>query len=253
MSEPQIIDIGLTEVSDSINLNIDKSGSIGYGLGPGIEMLMNDKKKTQFSSGGSGDIESLEKELNDLTDSISEDAGPKLNINKSSIFDVKFDDDIGVETQPLDEPIKIEKINLGSKTAEQETMHDFKKFNDIPVTPTSNFPKEPQLSKEELLKEKFSYLRKLEALERKGVNLTKKYSMDSNLSEMKGEYEMIISEKEKQNSIKFQQKMLMACVTGIEFLNNKFDPFDVKLDGWGEGVNENINDYDEVFGELQEK
>ena len=47
--------------------------------------------------------------------------------------------------------------------------------------------------------------------------------------------------------------MLMACVTGIEFLNNKFDPFDVKLDGWGEGVNENINDYDEVFAELHEK
>ena len=253
MSEPQIIDIGLTEVSDSINLNIDKSESSGSGLGPGIEMLMNDKKKTKLSSSGSGDIESLEKELNELTDSIPQDAGPKLNINKNSIFDVKFDDDIGVETQPLDEPIKIEKINLGSKTAEQETKHDFKKFNDIPVTPTSNFPKEPQLSKEELLKEKFSYLRKLEALERKGVNLTKKYSMDSNLSEMKGEYEMIISEKEKQNSIKFQQKMLMACVTGIEFLNNKFDPFDVKLDGWGEGVNENINDYDEVFAELHEK
>ena len=25
----------------------------------------------------------------------------------------------------------------------------------------------------------------------------------------------------------------MAAVSGVEFLNNKFDPFDVKLDGWG--------------------
>ena len=32
---------------------------------------------------------------------------------------------------------------------------------------------------------------------------------------------------------KFQGKMLMAMITGMEFLNNKFDPFDVKLDGWG--------------------
>ena len=33
----------------------------------------------------------------------------------------------------------------------------------------------------------------------------------------------------------------------------KFDPFDVKLDGWGEQINENIDDYDEIFGELHEK
>ena len=64
---------------------------------------------------------------------------------------------------------------------------------------------------------------------------------------------MIISEKEKSNSIKFQGKMLMACITGLEFLNNKFDPFDFKLDGWAEQVDENIDEYDEIFAELHEK
>ena len=39
----------------------------------------------------------------------------------------------------------------------------------------------------------------------------------------------------------------------IEFLNNRFDPFSVNLDGWGESVNENLNDYDEIFEELGEK
>ena len=47
--------------------------------------------------------------------------------------------------------------------------------------------------------------------------------------------------------------MLMAAITGLEFLNNRFDPFDLKLDGWGEQVNENLDDYDEIFGELHEK
>ena len=77
--------------------------------------------------------------------------------------------------------------------------------------------------------------------------------MESSLDEMKGEYEMIKSEREKDNSKKFQSKMLMAFVSGIEFLNNKFDPFDLKLDGWSEAVNENMDEYDEVFGELHEK
>jgi hypothetical protein len=77
--------------------------------------------------------------------------------------------------------------------------------------------------------------------------------MESPLAEMQGEYEMIMEEKSKQNSVKFQGNMLMACINGIEFLNNRFDPFDVKLDGWSEQVNENMTDYDDVFGELYEK
>ena len=39
----------------------------------------------------------------------------------------------------------------------------------------------------------------------------------------------------------------MAFVSGLEFLNNRFDPFDVKLDGWSEQINENLEEYDEIF------
>ena len=88
---------------------------------------------------------------------------------------------------------------------------------------------------------------------KKGVKLSKQYNMDSSLAEMQGEYEMLVEEKERSNSCKFQGRMLMAAVTGLEFLNNRFDPFDVKLDGWAEQINENIDDYDEIFAELHEK
>jgi hypothetical protein len=104
-----------------------------------------------------------------------------------------------------------------------------------------------------MLKEKFKLLRKLEELEQKGVQLSKRYSMDSSYAEMKGEYDTQIEERERQNSVKFQGKMLLACITGLEFLNNKFDPFDLKLDGWSEQVNENLGEYDEIFAELHEK
>ena len=77
--------------------------------------------------------------------------------------------------------------------------------------------------------------------------------MESSFLEMKGEYETIKNEKEKNNSVKFQGRMLMAAITGLEFLNNKFDPFDLRLDGWAEQVNENVDDYDDIFGELHEK
>ena len=77
--------------------------------------------------------------------------------------------------------------------------------------------------------------------------------MDSNLQEMQGEYETIIAEKERKNSTKFQGRILTALITGVEFLNNKFDPFDIKLDGWSEQLNENLDDYDEIFAELHDK
>jgi hypothetical protein len=45
----------------------------------------------------------------------------------------------------------------------------------------------------------------------------------------------------------------MGVVTGFEFLNGKFNPFDWQLDGWSESVHENIEDFDEVFEELYDK
>jgi len=138
----------------------------------------------------------------------------------------------------------------------EKTWDGYQSFNEIPIDPNNSDyskMKEKPMSPDELNKKKFEYLRKLEDLERKGVQLSKKYNMESDFQEMKAEYDTIISEKEKSNSIKFQGKCLMACITGLEFLNNKFDPFDLKLDGWAENINENVNDYDEIFGELHEK
>jgi hypothetical protein len=42
-------------------------------------------------------------------------------------------------------------------------------------------------------------------------------------------------------------------VTGLEWANGRFDPFDVRLDGWSEAVHENVEDFDEIFEELYDK
>ena len=92
-------------------------------------------------------------------------------------------------------------INLGKASSENatdnKTWDGYGQFNNIPLNPDADVTPTPRLSKEEMLREKFSYLRKLEQLEKKGVELTKKYSMESSLSEMMGEYEMIIGRKRK--------------------------------------------------------
>jgi len=109
------------------------------------------------------------------------------------------------------------------------------------------------LTEAEITAEKFKYIRYLEALDRKGVPVSKKYDMKSSLDEMKAEYNLIKEDIEKRQSKAFQGKMLMAAVSGLEYLNSKFDPFDVNLNGWGESVGENMEEYDDVFAELHEK
>ena len=77
--------------------------------------------------------------------------------------------------------------------------------------------------------------------------------MSSNLDDIKFEYERMKKQRDVDKSIKFQRKILMAITSGIEFVNNKFDPLSVKLDGWSESIYENLHEYDDVFEELHEK
>jgi hypothetical protein len=248
-----IIDIStdFDELSNFNNNNFTSKSNFGGG----IELLMNDKKSSNQGITSDIDIEDLNNLENELNNLANETSSPMGNTYESGIFGVKsFSDD---RPSVRFDDINMESTNLGQSTAntatDSKTWDGYGKFNNIPINPDQKMSSEPKLSKEETLREKFKYLRKLEALEKKGVELTKKYNMDSSLLEMQGEYEMIMEEKTKQNSVKFQGNMMMALINGIEFLNNRFDPFDVKLDGWGEQINENIGDYDEIFGELFEK
>jgi hypothetical protein len=247
-----IIDISM----DFDNLSGGNDWNAKSNFGGGIELLMNEKKSHSMGPTSDIDIEdlnNLENELNDL----AKDTTPMANTFESNLFGVKANYDDNPSVRFDETPIQLDDPNLGKYTSEtasdSKTWDGYGKFNNVPINPDQRMSSEPKLSKEELLREKFKYLRKLEALEKKGIELTKKYNMDSNLLEMQGEYEMIMDEKAKQNSVKFQGNMMMAIINGIEFLNNRFDPFDVKLDGWGEQINENITDYDEIFGELHDK
>lgn len=280
----EIIDIGDLSELDTNFMGGGRGGGGGgnnrksVNFGGGLELLMNDKLKNGGGGGGKGgdmnidldDLNDIENELNDLTDSI----GPsKISSSfKSDLFSsgsIKLNsygggggDDAsdGGFSEPRYGNVSgsnTGNIGIGASTAntdtDKKTWDGFGKFSNVPMNPDAPLDSTPQMTKEELLREKFKMLQKLEELETKGVRLTKKYTMESSLLEMKGEYETHVEEREKKNSIKFQQKLLMTAITGIEFLNNKFDPFDLKLDGWSEQINENVDDYDEIFAELHEK
>ena len=102
-------------------------------------------------------------------------------------------------------------------------------------------------------KKKTELINKLQRLEKKGYQVSRRYTMDNSLEEMKTEYARLVDAKQLETSIRFQRNMLMGMCTGLEWMNNKFDPFDIKLDGWSESVHENVEDYDDIFEELYDK
>ena len=217
-----------------LDLNDSWENTSKTNFGGGIELLMNDKVKDNRKSSSDinlDDLNDLENDLNNLVEDIPTSSfNPKSDLfnSPSSVYEEK-------------QSVRFNDNTIGESTAQTEnetkTWDGFSKFNNIPINPDRNISMEPKLNKEDMLREKFKYLRKLETLEKKGVELSKKYTMESSLQEMIGEYETIMEEKSKQNSVKFQGNMLMAVINGIEFLNNKFDPFDIKLDGWSDQIN----------------
>jgi hypothetical protein len=235
------LDIQEISLGDTPSVPSDKEISLGStdlkeaNFGSGIELLMNDKVKNASKSPSSNSLKDLENEFN-----VIEGDNPD---NK----EIQYKEKDSFQNKP--------KIEIAKATSDMEmkteTWDGFKDINSVNLDDIGSQVK--QLNREETLKEKFEILRKLETLETKGATLSKKYSMNSDLNEMKGEYEFLMNEKEKQNSVKFQGKVLTTMITGLEFLNSKFDPFDIKLDGWSEQINENVDDFDEIFSELHEK
>jgi hypothetical protein len=246
MNSPEIIDISKPINIEEIKLSHNDLPSSNFG--PGIELLMNDSKKTSNNNIELSDLNDLEDELNNLT---KEKEPFKLfeptTINFSKPEILKEEDDF---VKPA--------LHTTFNVPEKEDKWSYWKGEEenIPKSYRTSFNEdreEPSMNASETLREKFKLLNKFEELRKKGVEISKHYSLESSLEEMKSEYDCIIAEKERSNSIKFQGKMLMAIITGVEFLNNRFDPFDLKLDGWAEQLNENIEDYDDIFSELHEK
>ncbi len=162
-----------------------------------------------------------------------------------NLFDTPKTDPIDASTKTIDvpnvqvDPLPNATLNDDLFKAQVETQSEFKSIQ--------------TMNAQDIKNEKIDLLYKFRKLESQGVRTTMNYNMNSHLDDMRNEYLKLKKQREVDNSIKFQRKVMMAAITGLEFLNNKFDPAGIHLDGWSESVNENIYDYDEVFEELYEK
>jgi len=169
----------------------------------------------------------------------------------------------GIELSPLEplepisiggvDPLPIDVNNFGGGPLEVKASYSGAFGNSQSATGPGVQLASPARDPEAEKKEKTDYLNKLQRLEAKGFPVSRKYTMDNSVDEIKNEYFRLVDARQLETSIKFQRQMLMGAITGMEWLNGRFDPFDVKLEGWSESVHENVEDFDEIFEELYDK
>lgn len=123
-------------------------------------------------------------------------------------------------------------------------------YDDDEPTGGYDVEEKPSTGYSSIDEEKADLVNKLMRLEKKGVAVNKRLNVYSNIEDLRSEVKRITYNIEVEQSIKFSRRMLVACVTGLEFLNKRYNPFEIQLDGWSESIMENVDDYDGVFEEL---
>ena len=120
---------------------------------------------------------------------------------------------------------------------------------------TASEMSEVGMSPEDIVKEKRTLLFKLKRYEKKGYKLSRQYSLHSTLEDLRSEYESIRREANLEQGLQVSKNILISTCSLMEYMNNKFDPMDIVLDGWSEEVNEDVDEgkYDEVLEELYYK
>lgn len=251
----------------------------------GLELLMNPKKRTPSDNGSvaSGPVSSIK------SVSLDKKSFGASGGNGSQYSDEYVESGEYEEESNYSDGVKVNEINDGASDISFRSSRSSKKHahQHNPHRPTHHRRPRPQteseysgtevesksdmeslgsmlasgekqevrrrMSEEEVIAAKREILYQFDRLEKKGMKLPKRFTLASSLEDMKLEYDRLKRDKDLDNAVKFQRKALMMFTSGVEFMNSKFDPFDVKLDGWSESVHESIDDYDDVFEELYEK
>lgn len=270
------IDLGVTNLEPiTLNLsdNIPPSSQPSVNFGGGIELLMNDKNRVSTGSThvDMSDLDNLEQVLNDLSNETGGGGGgggEKSNDSGSKTVGLSglgnFGGFFGFNDKPKEPaPPSVSASandysdsNLGSATSNSmgntKTWDGFTKLtNEIPNGMGAGYK---PLNDREKRRKKRLMLKKLdEWYERGQIKHSTTLNMESEFEEVEDEYETYLDEKRKKDGVKLQQWWFTTLMNSVEWANSAFNPFDLNLDGLGEQINEDIDSYDEIFGELYEK
>lgn len=170
-----------------------------------------------------------------------EDYGINLNTRSGFVPPVPNDLISGARNRGINIPGYDGQLNDRQTDSESEAEMKPKKSN------------ESKLSERELCRKKEELIFKLSVLARQGYSGIRNPNSSMSLEELRDIHTRLEKLKKKDDGVKYAQQALLMVVATVEQLNNKFDPFGIYLDGWSVSIYEDLDQYDEVLGELWDK
>ena len=130
-------------------------------------------------------------------------------------------------------------------------MDGFDNFNAESYAPARS----TKMNEESVMKEKYELLRKFERLNKMGVPMRKRFTMDSPMEEMKMELEFIKREKSMDATIKQFSEWFVTGMSAMEWGSKNvamLKAFGLQLDGLSEAAQMNVVDLEDDFEEMYE-
>ena len=173
-------------------------------------------------------------------------------ITEMSSVDIKLPDLGAVELpsfgETVDEAPKL--VPTFADVGPAETNDGFRNMN---AEPLFGGTKSVRMSEENTLKEKYEIMRKFDRLQKLGVPMRKRFTMDSPLEEMKMELEFIRREKAMDQTIKQFCDWYITGMSAMEWGSKNvplLQAFGLNLNGLSESAQMNVGDMEEDFEEL---
>lgn len=228
-------------IEDKTNTKKPQTTDTDYYFG----MIANPSKIISKAKEQTSDLEDLLKETDSDKSSSSRSSSKKSSSTETS-SSTKSSRKNNSDSKP-----KYEQINLSPKNPRIPTAPI---PSSIPNTADIKLPEPPKpLTYQETRMKKIELLRKLCEIKAKGYQLSKDYDFNSSLEEMEYEYDLLKSFVDKRNGVKIFKNGMLQAVSVIEFLNDKYDPFDFHLSGWGEHMSVEVDSWEDVLEEIYEK
>jgi hypothetical protein len=144
--------------------------------------------------------------------------------------------------------------NLNTPYEKKNTSRSSKSDSGPPFEKILKNPKqfeETEETKRGKCREIFEKLMKLK--KEKGIELSKPFSIDSNLTEMEEEYAYHYRQLRQANKTRLYKNMIKNGMTLLELANDHFDPFGFRAPGLTDNINEKLDEHDDIFDEIYHK
>ena len=182
--------------------------------------------------------------LEDIDDLMKDDIMNNYNKDDNNDDDVNNDNNDNDDINDINDDVEENKEQQSDPS--EINPNDFKEILDNGEFDNLS-PQQQRIIKYDLL------MKLADLVKTNGIQITTDYNMNSNYYDIKREYDYHVRVRGKKRAISTMYSGIICAAKGLEFLNNKFDPFGLNINGFTLNLESSREELLDVLMELYDK